>query len=211
MTTDCDRSLTQLDWIRDLQAAKPQQQKQGDDATCEAAAGQNGDQNSATSPTPTGTRPQSASSESNGSGSGSKNATAKGKPPYSYANLIMMAIQSSSERKMTLNEIYHWIMENYEWYREQPDGASWKVLDLTDIRVRNSLEILAFQNSIRHNLSLNKAFRKIQRSRDDPGKGSYWTIDDRSDSPTAGLDRQSPCGIGRKRVRTANSTVSDRS
>lgn len=126
MTTDCDRSLTQLDWIRDLQAAKPtassQQQKQ-EEAAAEIEC-QDADQ-TATTPTSISGRPQSASDESNGSSS--KNAGNRGKPPYSYASLIMMAIQSSSERKMTLNEIYHWIMENYEWYREQPDGASWKV------------------------------------------------------------------------------------
>lgn len=48
-----------------------------------------------------------------------------GKPPYSYANLITFAINSSSKKKMTLAEIYQWICENFPYYKEAGNG--WKV------------------------------------------------------------------------------------
>ncbi|CAF1086973.1 unnamed protein product [Adineta ricciae] len=83
--------------------------------------------------------------------------TAHVKPPYSYVTLIRQAILSADMQRMTLNEIYQWILEAYPYFRTAP--AKWK-------------------NSIRHNLSLNKCFKRLQRSSDDPGKGSYWTLDE---------------------------------
>ncbi|KAI1755365.1 fork head domain-containing protein [Xylaria castorea] len=78
------------------------------------------------------------------------------KPHYSYAQLITQAIISATGEKLNLAGIYSYITENYAYYRHQP-MAGW-------------------QNSIRHNLSLNKAFNKAPRSTDEPGKGMKWEL-----------------------------------
>ncbi|KAI9037378.1 forkhead box transcription factor [Aspergillus affinis] len=78
------------------------------------------------------------------------------KPPYSYATLIGMSILRAQNRRLTLAQIYKWISDTFSYYKNSDPG---------------------WQNSIRHNLSLNKAFIKQERPKDDPGKGNYWAIE----------------------------------
>ncbi|KAK9766764.1 hypothetical protein K7432_003925 [Basidiobolus ranarum] len=94
-------------------------------------------------------------SSTSSKGSGTQNRTNSEKPPYPYAKLIAQAILTSDSQALTLNEIYVWIIEKYPYYKNAASG--WK-------------------NSIRHNLSLNKMFLRVPRAINEPGKGSYWTI-----------------------------------
>ena len=47
------------------------------------------------------------------------------KPAYSYSSLIYLAIRSTTERRMTLSEIYAWICNRFPYYRTADSG--WKV------------------------------------------------------------------------------------
>jgi forkhead box protein N len=84
------------------------------------------------------------------------------KPQLSFACMIFMAIESSPTKMLPVREIYSWIMSRFPFYKSAPSG---------------------WRNSIRHNLSLNKCFCKVEKSKLPRGtfmpKGSYWMVDPR--------------------------------
>ncbi|KAI8329093.1 fork head domain-containing protein [Blakeslea trispora] len=84
------------------------------------------------------------------------------RPPFSYSSLIAQAILESKNCHMTLQDIYKWITARYPALYNAED--------------------VGWQNTIRHNLSLNRCFKKVPKSKlsaadNHKGKGGYWTID----------------------------------
>lgn len=76
----------------------------------------------------------------------------------SYADLISQAINSTNDKRLTLSQIYDWMVQNVPYFKDKGDSnssAGWK-------------------NSVRHNLSLHNRFKRLQN--EGTGKSSWWTI-----------------------------------
>ncbi|XP_072514863.1 forkhead box protein O1-B [Salminus brasiliensis] len=87
----------------------------------------------------------------------------------SYADLITRAIESSPEKRLTLSQIYEWMVKSVPYFRDKGDSnssAGWK-------------------NSIRHNLSLHSRFVRVQN--EGTGKSSWWML-----NPDGGKSGKSP-------------------
>ena len=83
------------------------------------------------------------------------------KPRMSYAQLIAEALINAPDGMLTLSEIYLAISGRHPYYK---------------------MEARNWQNSIRHNLTLNKSFTKVPRMSSSEGRGSYWKLEPGAES-----------------------------
>ncbi|XP_042301762.1 forkhead box protein O3 [Sceloporus undulatus] len=106
------------------------------------------------SPAPSAGPPSSSSSSAPRKCSSRRNAWGN----LSYADLITRAIESAPEKRLTLAQIYEWMVRSVPYFKDKGDSnssAGWK-------------------NSIRHNLSLHSRFIRVQN--EGTGKSSWWMI-----------------------------------
>lgn len=85
--------------------------------------------------------------------------TIEPKPPHNFATLIYMSMRQTKHAKVTLHDIYSYIQRRFKFYRAT--DPAWK-------------------NSIRHNLTQNKFFKKTMKpetEEDSKKSGGYWTLD----------------------------------
>ncbi|EPQ26574.1 uncharacterized protein PFL1_05895 [Pseudozyma flocculosa PF-1] len=80
------------------------------------------------------------------------------RPPYPYTEIIKIAILKSPQRRLTLSQLYAECSSKFPYFASVGTTDSWK-------------------NTLRHNLSTQRYFVKLNREVNAPGKGHYWTFD----------------------------------
>ncbi|MXQ93677.1 hypothetical protein E5288_WYG022359 [Bos mutus] len=79
------------------------------------------------------------------------------KPPYTYLAMIALVIQAAPSRRLKLAQIIRQVQAAFPFFRDDYEG--WK-------------------DSIRHNLSSNRCFRKVPKDPAKPqAKGNFWAVD----------------------------------
>jgi len=95
-------------------------------------------------------------------------APTRAQPPYSYVALIAMAIANAPEGRLTLAEIYRYISDRFPYFRLGAEQEG------------RGCDARTWQNSVRHNLSLNDCFVRVDRTTaavdGRTGRGGYWTL-----------------------------------
>ncbi|XP_010790389.1 forkhead box protein O6b isoform X1 [Notothenia coriiceps] len=88
----------------------------------------------------------------------------------SYADLITRAIESTPDKRLTLSQVYDWMVRFVPYFKDKGDSnssAGWK--DKGDCK-----SSATWKNSIRHNLSLHSRFIRVQN--EGTGKSSWWML-----------------------------------
>ncbi|KAF7871615.1 hypothetical protein EAF04_003722 [Stromatinia cepivora] len=106
-----------------------------------------------------------------------------------YAKLIFRALMSAPDHSMVLQEIYRWFREN---------------------TTKGSSDTKGWMNSIRHNLSMNAAFKKTERKipGEETKKSTEWVLEDFAIRDGVQSTTRYRKGTGSKKFAKAESTQS---